>query len=180
MKYIQNIKTFFGKRKLNFQAKNIHKKNNLISFDKVAEIGIVYDANNKNAEDSIQHFAASLREIGKKVFLMGFVDEKVLPFSKKMHIQSEYFWQEKLDGFNLPDKNKIGRFLSTKFDILMCLYFEDTLPLHAMSVYSKADYKISAMHIGGTMYFDAMIDTKNNKDLDNLSQQIFHYLNVIK
>lgn len=180
MKFIQDIKTFFGKRRLNLQAMNIHKKNKLVSFDQMHEIGIVYDAANKQNEENVQRFAASLRELGKKVFLMGFVDEKILPHTKKIHIQSEFFWQEKLDVFNLPDKSKIGRFLNTHFDLLISVYFDDILPLHAMSVYTKADYKISAMHENGTRYFDAMIDTKNNKDIVNLTQQIYHYLNVIK
>ena len=97
MKFIQDIKTFFGKRRLNLQAVNIHKKNKLVSFDQMNEIGIVYDAANKQNEENVQRFAASLRDLGKKVFLMGFVDEKVLPHTKKIHIQSEFFWQEKLD-----------------------------------------------------------------------------------
>ena len=68
MKFIQDIKTFFGKRRLNLQAANIHKKNKLVSFDQMNEIGIVYDAANKQNEENVQRFAASLREHGKKVF----------------------------------------------------------------------------------------------------------------
>ncbi|MBC7383304.1 MAG: hypothetical protein H7296_10000 [Bacteroidia bacterium] len=179
MKLIDKIKNKIGRFLLH---KGISKNKNgrsLPSFEQLLDIGIVYNANEKNNEEKINLFANYLRGQGKKVFMLGYVDAKILPPSKKFHITSEYFWKEKLTKFNLPDAVKIGRFLETPFDLLMNIYYEDELPLQAISVYSRAKYRIGAKIPNALVYNDTVIDTSTNKDLQNLASQMVHYLKVV-
>ncbi len=178
MRFIENIKNKLGRYLLN---KNTKLKTHRIqpSFEQVHEIGIVYNANEKNNEEKINLFANYLREQGKKVFMLGYVDAKTLPVSKKFHITSEYFWREKLTGFNLPDKIKIGRFLETPFDLLMNIYFEADLPLQAIGAYTKAKYRIGARIPNALPFNDTLIDTDQNKDLQHLASQMVYYLKAV-
>lgn len=148
-------------------------------FDDLREIGILYDATNASNEEQINRIAHYLRDQGKKVWMMGFVDAKTLPHTKKFHISSEYFWKEKLTRFNLPEPSKIGNFLHHRFDLLMNLYLEDNLPLQAMSTYTQASYAMGAPLSDALRYNDSVIDVKQDGGIHGLATQMVHYLKVI-
>jgi hypothetical protein len=180
MKFIQDIKNAIGRFSLGREIAGKRIKRQLTSFREVDHVGIVYNAGSNANEDLVTNYANQLRQEGKKVFLLGYVDEKQLPHNKKFNMQSEFFWREKLNGINLPIKGKVGRFLEMEFDLLLNLYIEPLLPLQAVAAYSKARYRVGA-HIEGSLdYYDALIDTGERNDLSFLIQQIDFYLKAIK
>jgi hypothetical protein len=180
MKLIEDIKNYIGRFILGREISAKKVKRKFISFNDVQHIGIVYNAEKKEDEALVSNYANQLRQEGKKVFMMGYVDTKQLHFSKKFMLNSEFFWKEKLNGFNLPEKGKIGRFLETDFDLLLNLYFEPSLPMQAISAYSNAKYRVGAKIEGGLDYIDAMIDIGTKKELPFLIEQIDFYLRNIK
>jgi hypothetical protein len=180
MKVIENIKNYIGRFKLNREIANKKIKRKRPVFNEVQHVGIVYNAENKDESETVTHYANQLRTEGKKVFMMGYVDMKQLPHNKNFNLQSEFFWKEKLDGFNLPIKGKIGRFLELDFDLLLNLYFEPLLPMQAIAAYSHAKYRVGSHIKGGADVYDAMIDVGNKKDLRFLIEQIDFYLKAIK
>lgn len=179
MKLIEDIKNYIGRWQLERELgqKKLNRKR--VPFTKVNHIGIVYDADNKEHEQLVSEYANELRTDGKKVFLMGYVDQKHLPPAKKFMLNSEFFWKEKLNGINLPIKGKIGQFLQLDFDLLLNLYFEPVLPMQAMAAYSQAKYRVASNIKGGLDYYDAMIDIGPKKDLSLLIKQIDFYLRAI-
>ncbi len=179
MNWINQIRTRIGRYMLKSAHKNGRSSNAIPHFDQIHEIGLIYFAGNKTNEENINRIAHYLREQGKKVWMMGYVDAPTLPHTKKFHISSEYFWKEKLTPFNLPDTTKIGNFLSHRFDLIMNLYFENELPLQAISTYAKSAYAMGAQMPEGLSYNDSIIDTGLNHDLQNLATQMIHYLKVI-
>lgn len=172
----EQLKNYWGKLILrrNLKAKQTH--HSFMPFDKANEIGIVYNAENIADEQKVQQFANDLRGEGKKVFLLGFINQKELPAKRKPHISSELFWRENLNFFNLPNPDKIGRFIDTKFDILFNVYHEEILALQGISSLSKAKYQLGAQMSLATDLFDITIDTGNNKDLYYLAKQMEHYI----
>lgn len=180
MKLIEDIKNFIGRWQLEREISGKRNKRNLIPFSEVNHIGIVYNAESKENEQLVAKYAGELRAEGKKVFMLGYVDNKQLPHTKKFLLNSEFFWREKLNGFNLPIKGKIGQFLQLEFDLLLNLYNEPLLPMQAIAAYSNARYRVGAHLPGGLDYYDAMIDTGANRDLRYLIEQIDFYLRNIK
>jgi hypothetical protein len=180
MKLIENIKNYIGRYFLQKQAKKNSKSMHIPNFIGVQEIGIIYNAGSNENEEQVNKVVHFLREQGKKVWTMGFVNEKILPPSKKFHLNAEYFWKEKLSPFNLPQTDKIGTFITHKFDLLMNLYFEEDLPLQALSTYCNANFSIGAQIPYSLTYNDSVIDTNENHNIENLASQMIHYLKVIK
>lgn len=180
MKLIENIKDYIGRFRLDQGIKAQKKKGEMMPFDRMQQVGIVYNGESKEEERAVNDYANELRAEGKKVFTLGYVHQKNLPGNKKISLQSEYFWKEKLNGFNLPVKEKIGRFLDFDFDLLLNLYFEPMLPMQAISAWSSARYRVGANINGALKYVDAAIDTGAEKDLRFLIQQIDFYLKAIK
>jgi hypothetical protein len=179
MKLIEDIKNYTGRWQLERELKQKKVKRKRIPFNQVNHIGIVYDAENKENEVLVTQYANELRAEGKKVFMMGYVNQQQLPPTKKFMLNSEFFWKEKLNGINLPIKGNIGQFLQLEFDLLLNLYFEPVLPMQAMAAYSQAKYRVASNIEGGLDYYDAMIDIGPNKDLSLLIKQIDFYLRAI-
>lgn len=181
MKLIEDIKNFIGRLQLQREMSSKPLKRKLVSFNEVNHIGIVYNADQKEHEQLVAKYASDLRAEGKKVFMLGYVDAKQLPHTKKFLLNSEFFWREKLNGVNLPIKGKIGQFLQLEFDLLLNFYQEPILPLQAIAAYSKAKYRVGAHINGGLDYYDAMIDVgQRNNDLKYLIEQVDFYLRNIK
>lgn len=176
---LELVKNFFGKIILVRKIKLNRNKNKRISFENSLEIGIIYNADDEKNENKIQEFAAELRKEGKKVALLGFINQKELLPKKVPHISSEFFWKEKLSFFNLPIKEKIGNFLDTNFDILFNIYFEEENALLGSTLICKAKYKIGAQMNYATHLFDMTIDTGKNKDVFYLAKQMEFYLKTI-
>lgn len=176
---LNNIKNFFGNLFLKSIIQEKKGKHPFMPFDKAKEIGIIYDANDSKNENKIQQFASELRSNGKKVLLMGFVNEKELSAKQTPQINSEYFWKEKLTFFNLPNIDKIGQFPNIQFDLLFNIYFDENISMQGLSVVSKAKYKLGAQMNLATQIFDMTIDTGNNKDVYYLARQMEFYLNAI-
>lgn len=181
MKLVEDIKNFLGRIQLQREMNSKPLKRSRILFSEVNHIGIVYHADQKEHEQLVAKYAAELRAEGKKVFMLGYVDAKQLPHTKKFLLNSEFFWREKLNGVNLPIKGSIGQFLQLEFDLLLNLYQEPILPLQAIAAYSKAKYRVGAHIEGGLDYYDAMIDVgQHQNDLRFLIEQIDFYLRNIK
>lgn len=179
MKLIEDIRNRIGTYLLLGETGKNKTKRDFTPLGNAKEIGIIYNGWVRDEEQIVHAYANELRSEGKKVFLMGYVDLKLLPGNKKFSLQSEYCWREKLTPFNLPDKGKVGRFLQIEFDLLMSIYTEPLLPMQALSAYAKARYRVGPIMQNGLHYVDAMIDTGENKDLRFLIEQIDFYLRNI-
>ncbi len=180
MKLIEDIKNYIGRWQLEREVKTKRLKRKLIPFTQVNHIGIVYDANDLENEKTVSGYANALRAEGKKVFMLGYVNEKHLPTTRKFLLNSEFFWREKLNGINLPIKGQIGQFLQLEFDLLLNLYFEPALPLQAIAAYSNAKYRVGPNVDGGLAFYEFMVDVGRKKDLYFLIEQIDFYLRNIK
>ncbi|MDZ4669189.1 MAG: hypothetical protein SGJ00_15080 [bacterium] len=179
MNWITQIKNYIGRILLHSHVKKNSKVMHFPTFDQVQDIGIIYHAGNAANEAEVNKVAHFLREQGKKVWTMGYVDAKTLPHTKKFLISSEYFWKEKLTFFNLPDSAKIGNFIQHRFHLMMNLYFEEDLPLQAMSTYAVSEFSMGAQLNNALSYNDSVIDTGQKKSIENLASQMIHYLKVV-
>ena len=179
MSWIEHIKNKLGSLMLEIRVIEKVGINTIPSFQDIQEIGVIYNATQAIEEEQINRIAHFLRDQGKKVWTLGYVDSNKLPHNRKFHISSEYFWKEQLNFFNLPQPEKIGQFMNHNFDLLMNLYFEPILPIQAMSCLCHAKYKMGAQIQNGIQYNDSIIDTGNDHSIQSLSAQMVHYLKVI-
>lgn len=180
MKLLEDLKNYVGSWQLSREIGQKRLRRKLLPFHQVNQIGILYNAESKENEQQVTAYANQLRAEGKKVFLLGYVDQKNLPPTKKFLFQSEFYWKEKLNGINLPIKGKIGQFLSLEFDLLLNLYFEPLLPLKAVSAYSNAKYRVGSFIPDGLKYYDFMLDVGATNNLLQLIEEMDFYLRNIK
>jgi len=179
MQLIENMKTEIGKLILNRSFTKRVAMKVMPDFASMQSIAILYDASNKQDEEEVAHLASYLREQGKKVMMMGFVNEKNLPFQKKFHISSQFFWREYLNFFNLPIQVKLSGFIKEEYDLLINLYTTSNLPLMALSSYSNANYRIGAKFEDAEKFNEILIDGASHS-LYELGLNMVHYLKSIR
>jgi hypothetical protein len=178
MQFLENIKIKIGKYLLKSSLEKREPMSAVPNFDSIKEIAILYQADDTKKEAEVNKLAQHLREQGKKVLLMGFVNQKQLPENYKFQISQEYFWKESLSLFLLPQKEKVANFINKPFDLLINLYSEFSLPMVAVSAYSKAKNRIGAHFPESESYNDILIDGQF-KNLFELGLQMEHYLKIV-
>lgn len=150
------------------------------SLNEAAHIAILYDATFIDKEPAIHRFVAQLKQEGKKVYTIGFVDMPKLPGNKKFSLQSDFVWYEKINTFKLPHRPAFETFLNTRFDLLINLYEQPTLPLMALSAWSTASCKIGP-HLPNLLPFvDIAIDMGPKPEIEQIVDQTNYYLRIIK
>jgi hypothetical protein len=179
MKWIEDIKQRLGRITLNNQLKGLRLHRKTSHFSEASYIGILYDASDDEHAKLVQDYGAQLKSQGKKVFLLGFVNEKELPFKYKFLAYTEYFWLKNLNWNYLPTTESVGRFMNEEFDFLLNLYTTRPLWLEAISGLSHAGLRVGKYHPDSKLYFDLMIDTGSNNDLKNYIQQVDRYIKSV-
>jgi hypothetical protein len=180
MQWINTIKVNIGKFLLHRQLKTNTGISHITTIERAKHIAILYDATFIEQEQPIHRYISELKNAGKKVYTIGFVDMDKLPGNKKFSLQSDFCWHEKMNAFSLPHKPAFETFINTEFDLLLNFYTKPILPLLALSAFSKSKFKAGPLFEDGLNYFDAMIQTENSQSLQHLINDIHFYLNVIK
>lgn len=179
MKWIDDIKKRLGRIALDKQIKGLHTARKTKSFEEASYIGIVYNASDEDEARMVQEYTLSLRGQGKKVFQLGFVNEKELPFKFKFLANTEYFWLKNLNWNYLPAMESVGRFVNEEFDFLLNLYTDRVLWLEAISGLSRAGLRVGKFHPSNKLYYDMLIDTGTDNQLANYIKQVDHYIKSV-
>ena len=136
------------------------------------EIGILFNATLPETWLAIRPFASKLRKEGKKIKIMGFIDDSgVEPNSQSF----DCFSRKDIDWIYRPKNKFVQKFMLTPFDILFCLWFDSHPSLQYMSRLSKAHFKVGA-HLDTEEGFDLMVDINGKKDYEKLIQTLESYL----
>lgn len=120
--------------------KQIDKSEPLRAITLTTDIGIVYDVKLTDAAtlNSVMHHFEAL---GKSVMVLGYYSEKdlgeLIPDYKM-----DYFCKKDLNFWTIPKHQNILRFVNKEFDMLINLDTEGSLPLQAVSAFSKAKTRV--------------------------------------
>lgn len=155
------------------------KKEIPFSYNDVHEIGLIYNAENPTEANQVLQFANDLKTEGKKVSLLGFINNKLPIHENQSNNESTFFNISDLTFFNLPKSEKVSHFLNQNFDLLLNVYQYNFEILAGLVTISKAKYSVGAQFEFASSVFDLTIDTKANKDVYFLAKQMEFYLKVI-
>ena len=179
MLLLQQLIHKIGQAFLNNEVRHLKMERKIMSLHDAGQIGILFHAAAPDEERKVENYADKLRSEGKKVFMLGYVDEKELPERNKHSVTVQYFCRSDLNSYLKPISSKVKQFERTSFDMLLCLFATPVLPLLYVSAHSKANYRTGPQMENGLKYFDGIIDTGEIKSIDFLIEQMDFYLKVI-
>lgn len=172
----KNIQHFLLNRELN-SSKKI--KREFVSWDKTKTIAIVYDASQKENREKIHSWAQKLRNSGKEVNELGFINEKKLSNMLDVRYGNEYFSRSELSFFGIPEKSRFSDFLNRSFDYLICLNSDSNILLLYFAVKSNAKSRIGFQNDHQKDFFDIMIKSQKSDSISENLALIENYLKIL-
>jgi hypothetical protein len=172
---LEKLRLYFFNKSLQKMLREEQTERRPTDFQSARSVGILFDATDEQARKVVRDYAADLSQKGKKVELLGFVNDK----KKQEDPGFPFFTPKEIDWFYRPKQAEALAFARKAFDVLVCAYAVDAKPLEYLSALSKAHLRVGRYQEDRTHCFDLMIDNGQADDLAGLIRQMDQYLNIV-
>lgn len=159
-------------------AKN-HRQRMNINPDGVSSIGIQYYLSNEEAHKDVSNFINELKEIKKKVIVLGYIDEGTLPHYYSQKLTWDIISRKNTNWYGKPTAPFVKSFCDEEFDLLIDLTLEDHKPLIYTAALSKAQFKVGRYSEKNADIFDLMIHADQVQSVPEFIENVKHYLSKI-
>jgi len=176
MKFWDNIRNHFYQKRLAERLRNNRESRSVINLDSAKSIGLLYDATQPANDAVIISFAENLRQSGKKVEILAFVNDNKTEQKEGIAV----FNKKSLSWTLVPESDKAEQFAAHHFDLMLACFTGENLPLEYIARISKARWRVGAYAANKTDDYDMMIKLDDKIELSHFIQQITHYLNEVK
>lgn len=175
MKWWNNIKRFLYLKKLRFDAKSKSKvPREMLNIKYAQKIGILFNATSADDIITVTKYAEGLKKEHKDISILAYQSKK-----DKDNKDPRFINELDINWFYIPTSEKINNFHKMKLDILICAFVDECLPLEYIAATSDAKFRVGDFSDAKSNYFELMINTKKNRNLKYLLEQIDHFLHVI-
>lgn len=176
----RNLKHKISDYLLHKEIRKGHRNAEVVSFSDAKNIGILYDATEDKDYELIKNYVRDLRSTSKDVISLGYFNRKELPNTRFMKLGLDFFSQKSLNWRMRPNNPIVNNFIHRDFDILICLNLDNSIPLQYISSMTNARFKIGRYDKRCTNIYDFMIKVDGETSLKLMTEQVSHYLNLIK
>ena len=176
MKWWDDLRRYFYLRNINAKLDGQSPERTITNLHDANTIGILYDSTSAENDTVIAEFAEKLRDVYKKVEVLGFVNAKeVIP-----QADVTLFCKKDLRWHLAPNDTRVDEFAEKDFDLLLAAFTTENLPLEYVARTSQAKWRVGVFDTRKTDYYEMMIKTGENKDLQYFLDQSTHFLNKIQ
>ena len=163
-----NIKNFFLNR---YISGNKSPKNPRITNLKQAKfIALLCEITDEDSYKDIFRLFTQLQNEGHQVKLVGYVNDKEVPFYCLPQLSADYFCNKHLNWFGLPNFVQIQDFLKEDYDMLIDFNTVKYAPIQAILALTHSKFIIGREPQSQSLYDLFMDDGKSSND---------HFLEVI-
>jgi hypothetical protein len=169
------IKKYFFDRFVNSRLSSGAIVRRPSNFEQARTIGILVDAASETSRAAAVQYGEQLRKNGKQVDIRGYVNtaDIVENYPFKTWNKKNLAWSGQLSD------EVAGQFWNTQYDILINLYTQPCAPLAAVSLLSRAQFRVAVYQADTTDSADLLIDLNGNTDIKYLIGQIDFYMKKI-
>lgn len=169
------IKDYFLKKHLSENKKVTQK--NLIAIQQAKSIGILCEITDEDSYKDIFRVFSTLQIKGHIVKLIGYINEKEVPFYCLQQLSADYFCNKHLNWFGNPTMVQVQDFIQKDFDILIDFNYRYNSPIRAILAQSNAKFIVGREKTNSTFY-DLFID-KSPKDNQTYLKEIYTYTQML-
>jgi len=179
MSILTDIKHWFGLWQLKRSNVETKREHRVFNLEKAQRITILFDGTLPKDIKLVKKFVSKLSKGKEMVSVLGYVNEKDKSFEHMSSLHFDFFSNQELNWYGKPEGVVIENFLKEDYDILIDLSLMKFYPLTYLTVASPAKFKVGR-HREDLNVFDLTIDDKRESNLENLINEVHHYLNLIK
>jgi hypothetical protein len=179
LELINNIRLKLGEYYLKRDVAAVSRNKASLNFNMATNIGILFDATDKDDFERVKLYIKYLKECRKKVKSIGYYDAKEVPPLQYSKLEYDYICKKNLNLALKPSDDFIDNFIAEEFDILLHIGIKDHFPLKYIAAMSRAKFKIGKYTKDNEKYFDLMLNIDADQSLQYFLKQLDHYMGLI-
>jgi hypothetical protein len=176
--FVRTLKQKAGKRILNKKLRVFKRIRETHNFETAKTAGILFTPTDQASFELIKLFLSYLSKYKLQIYVLGYIDSKVIPESFLFWKGINLFSRKELRWSLVPKSPVVTDFIDKSFDVLLDLSLTDSFPIEYISRLSKSKFKVGRLTENHTSY-DLMFDIKNEKKLEVYLEHIKNYVNLI-
>lgn len=137
-----------------------------------SKVGILFQADNAGERDAVQAYAEKLKNEGKDVQLLGFLNKR----NHQVNYLFPYISHKDVTWFGKPKGGTIGYFIKYPFDILINFAPKELMPFEYISALSRAGCRIGFNEKNILEPYDCILLAEQKNDINGLINDIDKYL----
>ena len=172
-----SLRKKIGNYLLDKRAKEAAKKRKpqVTNFGAAKTAGVLFTLGNDEEFKTIKTFLNFLIDKDINVVALGYYPGKVIPEPYLLRKGFNFYCQEDLNWTYLPKNSNVDKFIEPSLDLFVDLTLEQHLPTSYVARLSKSTFKVGAKNANENAY-DLFFDIEKDRSIENLIQQITHYV----
>ena len=165
------IKKYFFKKYLAENKPN--RSVSIVSVSRAKSIGLLCEITDEDSYKAIFKIFTQLQQNNTMVHLIGYIDEKYVPFYCLQQLSADYFCQKQLSWCGEPNMIQVTDFINRDFDVLLDFNYRYHAPIEAILATSHARFII-----GSCADYKDLYDLTIQTDSGNYNQflaSVFNY-----
>lgn len=151
----------------------------MMGLEKAQTIAVLFGPVTKENLVICKNFLKDLRAQNKKVYAIGYYDNKELPDYCVAEPAINFITKNDISWLYRPKSEIMEKFTTVEFDMLISLNTEECIPIDYMTAKSNSKFKVGRL-TPKTYQYDFMIDISKNNTMEYLIENIVRYLSMIK
>jgi len=147
----------------------------LISLEQTQTMGIICQITDEDSYKEIHDLFSKLQSHKRSVRLIGYINEKKVPYYCLPQLSADYFSKKELNWYGKPDFVQLNDFLNEKFDMIIDFSRNNLPPVHYILSTSKAKLLVGANEYMQDLY-DVFIKDEDRSNHLSLLRTIRNYL----
>jgi hypothetical protein len=164
--------------KKDIAAHKPQRKRAIHSLKTAKTIAIIAEITDEDSYKNIFSLFRQLQQYGLKVFLLGYIDNSIVPFFCLKQLTTEYFCKKELNFYGKPDIPRLNNALNESFDMLIDFTHKNHIPISYILQVSHAQFIVGANHHHRPLY-DLFLSLEKEHTAQDLSQMIDYYTNKL-
>lgn len=124
----------------------------MMSLQRAKYIGILCDIDSEEAYKEIYSIFSKLQGVNRSVWLLGYVDDKTVPFYCLPQLTADFFCQKDLNWYGRVEKIQAKEFAEKEFDILMDYTRQPVEPVRMLLSISAAHLIVGGQNENADLY----------------------------
>ena len=170
---INYIKKLLLKRCLNNHK--VSREKRIVSLEKTHSMGILCQITDEGSYKEIYDLVSKLQSHKRTTWLMGYINQKEVPYFCLPQLSADYFSNKNLNWFGKPNFVQIDDFTKKDFDILIDFSRNDLPPLRYLLATSGAKLIVGANEHAKNLY-DIYFKDETSSDNLKLLKTFHNYL----
>jgi len=170
---INRIKKYLLTRDL--KNHKVSRNKQIVSLEKTRTLGILCQITHEESYKEIYDLFSKLHSPQRTLRLLGYIDQKEVPYYCLPQLSADYFSNKNLNWFGKPHFAQLNDFVNNDFDILIDFSKDDLMPLRYILTVSKSKLIVGANEYARDLY-DVFINDESKLDNFTLLKIIHNYL----